>query len=438
MSDMRRPPRFWFGAAASLGVLVAGACGRAPLSTDAGGGAGTTGAADGGTDLGAASCAGAGAAGTGGPTPVGDTTANPRFVFVSSVAYMAGELGGVDGADAKCQALASNAGLPGTYRAWLSGQAGSPSTRFRRDGGPFRLVDGSLVAESWGALTGSALRHAIDRTETGGPPPPVTAYHSIAGPVAWTSTVERGYSAPAGTCGDWSDPASTGPAPVCGHVISQEQWSASSSCGGCNATAPIYCFEQDGPDLASADAGAPVAGTSCVDAGPTFGPKAVFVTSQTFTADLGGLAGADAKCQALATAAGLTGTFRAWLSDGDGSPSTRFSRTGQPYRLVDGSVVADDWTALTSGVLRHAIDRTETGGPPPDSTGFCGSEPNLVWTDTNADGTLGSVAASCGGWTDVLSASVAAGSANKQDLAWTGHCFGPGCGGRAALYCFEQ
>ena len=43
----------------------------------------------------------------------------------------------------------------------------------------------------------------------------------------------------------------------------------------------------------------------------------VFVTSQTFTGNLGGIAGADQKCQDLADAAGLPGIYKAWLADSD-------------------------------------------------------------------------------------------------------------------------
>lgn len=39
----------------------------------------------------------------------------------------------------------------------------------------------------------------------------------------------------------------------------------------------------------------------------------VFVTSTTNTADLGGLAGADATCNSLDSAAGLGGNWVAWL-----------------------------------------------------------------------------------------------------------------------------
>jgi hypothetical protein len=44
---------------------------------------------------------------------------NANFVFVTSRAYT-GNLGGLAGADAICQTHAAEAGLPGTYVAWLA------------------------------------------------------------------------------------------------------------------------------------------------------------------------------------------------------------------------------------------------------------------------------------------------------------------------------
>src|SRR2546428_3153004 len=51
------------------------------------------------------------------------------------------------------------------------------------------------------------------------------------------------------------------------------------------------------------------------DASPTFNVAFVTSTSQA-AASLGSLAGADALCQARAASAQLSGTYRAWLSDG--------------------------------------------------------------------------------------------------------------------------
>ena len=85
-----------------------------------------------------------------------------------------------------------------------------------------------------------------------------------------------------------------------------------------------------------------------------------------YDGNLGGLAGADAKCDLLASNAGLTGTFRAWLSDGIDSPDTRFLKAGNPYVLVDNTtVIASDWTDLTSGSIQAPINLTELGGSHP-------------------------------------------------------------------------
>src|SRR5215212_6677746 len=45
------------------------------------------------------------------------------------------------------------------------------------------------------------------------------------------------------------------------------------------------------------------------------GPCSVFLSSITYDGNLGGLSGADAKCQGLAAVAGLPGIYKAWLSD---------------------------------------------------------------------------------------------------------------------------
>ena len=74
--------------------------------------------------------------------------------------------------------------------------------------------------------------------------------------------------------------------------------------------------------------------------------KRVFVTSTRYTGDLGGIPGADEKCQSHADAAGLAGTFLAWISDGVDSPATRFARSAEPYVRTDGTKIAEDWDDL--------------------------------------------------------------------------------------------
>jgi hypothetical protein len=90
-----------------------------------------------------------------------------------------------------------------------------------------------------------------------------------------------------------------------------------------------------------------------------------FVTSKLFEGNLGGLAGADQKCQALADAAGLGGEFRAWLSDADTPITARFPASQGRYVRVDGVVIANNSSELALGkALMAPISVDETGTAP--------------------------------------------------------------------------
>ena len=119
-------------------------------------------------------------------------TLSPRkLVFVTSAAYD-GNLGGLSGADAKCNAAAASAGLPGTYKAWLSDSTASPSTRFTQSAVlPYRRVDGTLVARNWADLTDLILAAPINALAA---PINVTESGSTLGTnqYAWTYTTFRG------------------------------------------------------------------------------------------------------------------------------------------------------------------------------------------------------------------------------------------------------
>jgi hypothetical protein len=164
------------------------------------------------------------------------------------------------------------------------------------------------------------------------------------------------------------------------------------------------------------------------------GAKCVFVSSQTFDGNLGDIGGADGKCQSLASAVGLQGTYRAWISDSNGSVLQRFTMSTIPYHLVDGTLVANNWTDLTSGALRHAISLTETGGPPPATTVSSGHD---VWTDTTSGAGLNVISEGCGDWNNAGATGVV-GDYTQTSGAWTFRASATGCSGTATLYCFEQ
>jgi hypothetical protein len=109
--------------------------------------------------------------------------------------------------------------------------------------------------------------------------------------------------------------------------------------------------------------------------------------------NLGGIAGADAACQAEAAAAGLRGTFLAWPSDSTGtSPSTRFSHPDTPYVRADGVQVAPSWAYLIGGGNLDATLAVTAAGSP-----FSGS--SYTNTGTQPDGTADPAGRFCDDWT---------------------------------------
>lgn len=83
-------------------------------------------------------------------------------------------------------------------------------------------------------------------------------------------------------------------------------------------------------------------GAAPIDAGP---PKRVFVSSAKYGGNLGGGTGADAKCQAAADAAGLGGTFAAFVATEGEDPIDRVG--SGPWYSADRSTLL--FTGTTTG-----------------------------------------------------------------------------------------
>lgn len=162
----------------------------------------------------------------------------------------------------------------------------------------------------------------------------------------------------------------------------------------------------------------------------------IFITSSGHTGNLGGLAGADARCQTLAAAAGLSGTYKSWLSDGFTAAKDRLVHSSAPYKLVDGTIIANNWTDLTDGALLAPINKSESGSLLLDRP---------VFASTASDGSQAG-GAYCADWTTEQPAeppcSIGAfgyGDNTRIDSWWThvpaGGCI---CGQNWSLYCIQQ
>lgn len=165
--------------------------------------------------------------------------------------------------------------------------------------------------------------------------------------------------------------------------------------------------------------------------------RRVFVTSQVFPGDLGGLTGADAKCQEAAVEVNLPGNYFAWLSSSNDSPEDRFVHSSIPYRLVDGNEIAINWDDLTDGTLATGITVSEKKGAPGKGTHSClPTSASIVWTNTKDAGTTNGGQNSCGEWGE-LTGQGSTGIAGRVDFSWTSNCLAT-CTDEAAIYCFEQ
>jgi hypothetical protein len=181
-----------------------------------------------------------------------------------------------------------------------------------------------------------------------------------------------------------------------------------------------------GNDAPLLDGAPPVDGTPPADAPPTTDrPNRVFVNNHPLMGDLGGLAGADQICATEAAAAGLPGTFVAFLSTSTVDARDRLAGS-RGWVATDGKPVLD--------TIEGLIDDQRHFNPIVlDAAGQL-STPFYVMTGTDPQGRKvpGSM---CADWTQVLpdlevGTNTAAGARLISDGFWD--CFNGGM-----IYCFE-
>jgi len=155
--------------------------------------------------------------------------------------------------------------------------------------------------------------------------------------------------------------------------------------------------------------------------------KCIFVTSTMSTGAMGGVAGADAQCNARAGAAGLVGVYKAWLSTDSSSAVDRMA-PGGPYVTPAGDQVADNLADMTDGTLDSPIDDDENG------TAVGNRE---VWTGTLPNGLAAGL--DCLDWTSAATTEYASvGNTNYGDYKWT-YIYAQFCNRtNVSLYCVQQ
>jgi hypothetical protein len=175
-----------------------------------------------------------------------------RLVFLSSATYKGGDLGGVEGADIKCQLLAGQAGFDNAinFKAWLSDAQHSPDLDFAHPPEtanlPYVRPDGVRIADGWNDLTLNGPAYGITVTDTG---------EKLLNTFVWTGTAPSGkVFDPAATCEAWSSSASTNKsrlgksgvdkqAPEWSQWSEERRWTNFASLE-CHWPYRIYCFEQ--------------------------------------------------------------------------------------------------------------------------------------------------------------------------------------------------
>ena len=163
------------------------------------------------------------------PTP---TTSSYKLVFVTGTTY-SGNLGGLSGADQICQNVADQAGLPGTYKAWLSDSLTSVSSRIAHASMPYQRVDGVIIANNWSDLADGVLGAALSITESGEP---------VIGAAVWTNSKANGaIASTTNTCTDWGATNGQG---YRGNDSSATRYWTMSGLLGCNYYLHLYCFQE--------------------------------------------------------------------------------------------------------------------------------------------------------------------------------------------------
>lgn len=170
--------------------------------------------------------------------------------FLSSVPYLAGELGSAYAADSRCYNLATAAGLPvNGMVAWVSDDSSAAKDRLSCGGGlqpPYYLVDGTQVVSGCSSWITGVLQHPVNRDENGNQPSRLDA-GMCGNDSVWTNTNIQGNAIGAAPCDNWTSNVAGSSARVGQFELQGSYWTDTLCARSCSMPAYIYCLEYAGP-----------------------------------------------------------------------------------------------------------------------------------------------------------------------------------------------
>lgn len=383
--------------------------------------------------------------------------------FATSATWT-GNLGGLDGADAKCQTEADAAGYGGSWKAIISDSTTAASDRLNLGYAIVAANPTSRIIES-SNLWGNSLENNYNWSTD-----------------LWTGTGGNGSSL-SSNCQDWTSSSST-LSGVHGHANNSNSGWVNNGTSTCNTARRLYCIEQTvlsfnaktnvpvntlvnsntvtvnaSGAVSISGAGSPefqVNGGSWVTSGSVSPGDTVrlrltsasaintlrtatvtiagtptawnvttqvwalrsFITGGTWTGNLGGVDGADDKCQTEADGAAYGGVWKAIISDSTTEAKDRLTLS---YPIVRASTLTT--TIETSNLWGSSLE---------NSYGWS----VFVWTGANADGTH--ELPNCNDWASSVSTlSGGVGHGNDTSSSWADSTLQT-CDSTQQLYCIEQ
>jgi hypothetical protein len=343
-----------------------------------------------------------------------------NYAFVSSQTYD-GNLGGLGGADSKCQSLADAVSLPGTFKAVLSDSNNDVSARLPAKRGWVR-VDAKPFCNARDELFGNAPSNnyrmylPLVFDETG-------AQHNNLTDKYRTASNGQGLRTSV-SCSDWTNNANVGATVVWGTAGAvSEPWINYNSDGtNCATKYGLICMGTDNDE--------PIPPPP-----PMGGARRIFVSAVNVAGGfpLTTRANMDIECQNEGSAAFPGGMFRAYVATTASSAQSQANITST-WTRPDNFIVGDQTALFGNGPLATGINQHADGS-------YIGVITN-VWTGAATPGAAAANgnADSCIDWTAETGGGGTSGRASIAGAAASGYFdIGPahGCGQGNPFYCIQ-